>query len=447
MENNAQITAKSLVIDKAISVWANVCRLLLGATFLFSGFTKAVDPVGFYYKLHDYLMAFGLTPWVNDWMLFGVDLCMCALEFSVGAFLLLGIRRGLSGLTALALMIFMTPLTLYLAIANPVSDCGCFGDAWILTNWQTFGKNVVLLIAAISVVKWRTRQIRIISRNMEWMISTYTILFVFALSTYCYRCLPIIDFRPYRIGVNITEASSVPEGEKLSVLETIFVMDKNGEQREFTLDEYPDSTWTFVDTRTVVKEPGYEPPIRDFRLTHGDTGEDITDSLLAYPGYTFLLVAHHIEEADDDNIDLINEIYDYSVEHGYRFYALTASSEEHIEQWRDNTGAEYPFCNGEDLMLKTIVRSNPGLLLLHHGTIINKWPDTRLPDEYELTGRLEDIPLGQEAQVSDSRTLGYVALWYVVPLLLVIAADRLWVMRRNRRKVASKASVEQQKNE
>ena len=206
--------------------------------------------------------------------------------------------------------------------------------------------------------------------------------------------LPVLDFRPYKIGADIKAGMEIPEGAKPSVFESRFVLEKDGRQQEFTLDNYPDSTWTFVETRTVLKEKGYEPPIHDFSMISLGTGEDITDSVLTDKGYTFLLVAHRIEEADDSNIDLINEIYDYSVEHGYGFYALTSSPEEEIEMWRERTGAEYPFCQMDDITLKTIIRSNPGLLLIKDGTILNKWSDNQLPDEYVLNDSLDKLELG-----------------------------------------------------
>lgn len=153
-------------------------------------------------------------------------------------------------------MIFMTPLTLYLALFNPVSDCGCFGDAWVLTNWETFGKNVILLIAAIIVFKERKLLIRFVSQKMEWLVSLYTLFFVFTLSFYCLDRLPVLDFRPYKIGKNIPEGMTIPEGAKSSVYESIFTLEKDGKKEEFTLENYPDSTWKFVDTRTVLKEKG-----------------------------------------------------------------------------------------------------------------------------------------------------------------------------------------------
>ena len=147
-----------------------------------------------------------------------------------------------------------------------------------------------------------------------------------------------------------------------------------------------------------------------------------------------LLVMYRVEEADDSNIDLINEIYDYSVEHGYAFYALTSSSADAIELWSDRTGGEYPFGIVDDIELKTIIRSNPGLLLLKEGTILNKWSDNDLPDEYMLTGPLDDLPLGLQKAVNDWRTMGYVLLWFIIPLLLVISLDVLVVKRRERHK-------------
>lgn len=416
----------------------NACRFLLAGMFIFSGFVKAVDPLGFFYKIQDYLTAFGMSSWFPSYLPLLFAVILSAVEFSVGVFLFFGIRRKLSATLVLLLMGFMTPLTLYLALANPVSDCGCFGDAWVLTNWQTFGKNVVLLAAAIAVARNRKLLVRFITRKMEWMISMYTILFVFALSFYCLQYLPVLDFRPYKIGVNIKSGMEIPEGARPSVFESRFILEKNGKRQEFTLDNYPDSTWTFVETRTLLKEKGYEPPIHDFSMMSVETGEDLTDSVLSDKGYTFLLVAHRIENADDSNIDLINEIYDYSVEHGYGFYALTSSPEEEISSWREKTGAEYPFCQMDDITLKTIIRSNPGLLLLKDGTILNKWSANNLPDEYVLNDRLEKLEIGQQKQENNFHTVGYILLWFVIPLSLVLGVDLLVVKRREKNRKLSR---------
>lgn len=424
-------TEKLHIIQK---VWVNACRFLLGITFIFSGFVKAVDPLGSFYKMQDYLTAFGVISWFPSYLPLFIGIILSAVEFSVGVFLFLGIRKNTASILALLLMGVMTPLTLYLALANPVSDCGCFGDALVLTNWQTFGKNIVLLIAAISVFKWKELLIRFITAKLEWMVSTYTFLFVFVLSFYCLGHLPILDFRPYKIGTNIREAMEIPEGAKPSVFESRFIMEKNGKREEFTLENYPDSTWKYIETRTILKEKGYEPPIHDFSMQSIKTGEDITDSVLMDKGYTFLLITPRIENADDSNIDLINEIYDYSVEHGYGFYALTSSPDSEIELWRDKTGAEYPFCQMDDITLKTIIRSNPGLMLIKDGTILNKWSDNQLPDEYVLSDSLDKLELGSQKQVSDLHTIGYVFLWFIIPLMMIIGLDILVIKRREKKR-------------
>lgn len=414
-------------------VWVNVCRFLLAAVFILSGFVKAVDPLGFLYKIQDYLTAFGMITLFPKTVLFLFAITLPVVEFSVGVFLFFGIRKHFSSTLVLLMLVALTPLTFYLALENPVSDCGCFGDAWILTNWETFGKNVVLLIAAISVFKGRDLVIRFVSAKLEWVASIYTFLFALSISIYCLDHLPVLDFRPYKIGHNIKAGMEIPKGAKPSVFETLFVLEKNGKRKEFTLDNYPDSTWKFVKVHTVLKEKGYEPPIHDFSMTAMETGLDLTDSILSDKGYTFLLVAHRIEEADDSNIDLVNEVYDYSVENGYGFYALTSSPRDKIELWCDRTGAEYPFCQMDDITLKTMIRSNPGLLLIKNGTILNKWGDNHLPDEYVLSDKLDKLGIGSEKQVNDLRTMEYVFLWFFIPLLLVIGVDILVIRRRERK--------------
>ena len=361
-----------------------------------------------------------------------MSVLLAVLEFAVGMHLLLGIKRRFTTRLALLIMLVMTPLTLYLALTNPISDCGCFGDALVLTNWQTFGKNVVLLTCAIVLMITPWAMVRFLTKKMEWTLSNYCIVFALALAGYCLATLPIIDFRPYKIGNNIREGMEIPEGAKPTIFDTRFIMETDGVKQTFTVDNYPDSTWTFVSAETVVVEKGYEPPIHDFVMESLETGEDITDEVLDDPGYTFLLIAHRTEEADEGNIDLINELYEYCQENGYKFYALSSSSAEAIELWRDRTGAEYPFCIMDDITLKTMVRSNPGLMLIKGGVILNKWPDSQLPDEFDLTDKLEQLPLGQVKEVNDLRTLGIVGLWYIVPLLLIILIDRTFNKKNNK---------------
>lgn len=255
------------------------------------------------------------------------------------------------------------------------------------------------------------------TKRFDWLVAMYTFLYISGMTLYCYRELPVFDFRPYHIGADIRKGMEIPEGEKPTVYETRFILQKDGVEKEFTLENYPDSTWTFVDSKTMVKEQGYEPPIHDFSIIRQEDGEDITDEVLDDDNYTFLLVAHQLSQADDSTIDLINELYDYSVEHGYQFYCLTSSPDSDIEDWQERTGAEYPFCLMDDITLKTMIRSNPGLMLLKNGVVINKWSVNSLPDEYVLTDRLEKLPLAQINEKTFSHKVVLVLAWFVFPLL------------------------------
>ena len=404
----------------------NVCRFVLAATFIFSGYVKAIDPLGTLYKLKDYAAAMSLNGLLPDWVLVGVAIALGALEFALGVFMLFAVRRHVVSRIMLAFMTAMTVLTLWIFVADPVKDCGCFGDALKLTNGETLLKNIVL-IACAALVAWRPVDMaRFISRSNQWIVRYYTVAYIVITSVYCLYTLPIFDFRPYHVGMNIKQGMEIPEGAEQPEFESTFLLRKNGETREFTLDNYPDSTWEYVDTRTVQTKKGYEPPIHDFALTSCDTGEDITEQVLTKNGYTFLLVSPRLAVADDSNFGDIDQIYEYAEENGADFYCVTASANEEIERWRDLTGAEYQFCNADETTLKTMIRSNPGLMLLKDGTIIGKWSHNALPQTDDLTAPLQQLTIGKAQNDSTTERLLIVLLTFFLPLSALTLADRLW---------------------
>ena len=404
----------------------NVCRFVLAATFIFSGYVKAIDPLGTLYKLKDYAAAMSLNGLLPDWVLVGVAIALGALEFALGVFMLFAVRRHVVSRIMLAFMTAMTVLTLWIFVADPVKDCGCFGDALKLTNGETLLKNIVL-IACAALVAWRpTDMARFISRSNQWIVRYYTVAYIVITSVYCLYTLPIFDFRPYHVGMNIKQGMEIPEGAEQPEFESTFLLRKNGETREFTLDNYPDSTWEYVDTRTVQTKKGYEPPIHDFALTSCDTGEDITEQVLTKKGYTFLLVSPRLAVADDSNFGDIDQIYEYAEENGADFYCVTASANDEIERWRDLTGAEYQFCNADETTLKTMIRSNPGLMLLKDGTIIDKWSHNALPQTDDLTAPLQQLTIGKAQNDSTTERLLIVLLTFFLPLSALTLADRLW---------------------
>ena len=323
-------------------------------------------------------------------------------------------------------MAFMTMVTVWIVVADPVKDCGCFGDALHLTNTETLIKNIVLLVCSLAIMYRPLAMFRFVSKSNQWIVTNYTIVFILVSSGLSLYYLPIFDFRPYHIGVNIPRGMEIPKGAKLPQFKTTFIMEKNGQRKEFTLDNYPDASWKFIDSKTVQTSEGYIPPIHDFSITDNKTGLDLTNSVLSHKGYTFLLIAPHLETADDSNFGDIDRLYEYAQSYDIPFYCLTASTTKAIKRWVDLTGAEYPFCITDEAVLKTIIRSNPGLLLLKDGTIINKWSHNNLPNEAKLSRPISQSSLGKMPKDSVPAKILEIVLWFILPLTLLTLADRLW---------------------
>ncbi len=371
---------------KAVALY--VARTVVGLTFILSGLVKAIDPLGTQYKIQDYLAAIPPSLSLPDMLTLLMSISLSMVEFTLGAFMLTAISRRLTARLTLLFMVVMTAVTVWIYIADPVKDCGCFGDALTLTNLETLLKNIVLLALA-ALVAWRPTHIgRLMSRSNQMLLGQMLMLTPVALSFWCLYDLPLIDFRPYHIGADIKAGMEIPEGAEQPVFDTTFIMEKDGERREFTLDNYPDSTWIFVDSKTVTVKEGYVPPIHDFSITAAD-GEDITDMVLGREGYTFLLISPDLDKADDQNFGDIDQIYEFCQDNSIPFYCLTASTEKSQQHWQNITGAEYPFCMTDATTLKTMIRSNPGLMLLEKGVVRGKWSHNRLPETTELETMLK----------------------------------------------------------
>lgn len=359
-------------VSSSLVFATNLCRVLVGVVFVASGFVKAIDPLGTQYKIQDYLEALGLLRYAPDYMTLATSVLLSGMEFVLGVAILLAARKRVTTVLAAVFMIVMTIITIWLYVANPVSDCGCFGDAIHLTNGETLAKNIVLLLM-VSLLVWRKDDMKpLLSKSSRWVVYNCSIVFTIGISTYCLYYLPLFDFRPYKVGTNIWESMQIPEGAEQPEFKTTFIMKKDGVTREFILDNYPDSTWEFVDSKTELIKKGYEPPIHDLSFQTLD-GEDVTEQILTAKGYTYLLISPHLENASDSNFGEIELLYEEAINKGYGFYCITASGEKAISKWQDSTGAEYQFLNCDATTLKTIIRSNPGLLLLKDGVIVKKW--------------------------------------------------------------------------
>ena len=369
----------SKVKSQLQTVAVNVCRLLLAATFIFSGFVKANDPLGTVYKLEDYVhaMAWFTLP---DTFLLGCAVILALFEFTLGVYLLFGMKRKATSAITLAFMVVMTLLTVYIAIANPVEDCGCFGDVLILSNGATLAKNIVLLGAAVLVSRYYRLQKDFLGSTAKWLIAFVSLCLIIVYAVYCIVCLPVLDFRPYKVGTNLREAVTSDQ-QKFDVK---IVYEKDGQTLELSAeDEDPDSTWTYVETRRTPIETQHLATA-DFYVADAD-GEDVTEEILLADGYTLLLIIPDLMNADEGCVDKVNEVYDYAQEKGWGFYCLTSSEDQRAQTyWNDHTGAEYMYYIAEERMLKTVVRGQPGLVLLQDGVIVKKWGNYNLPDDAEL---------------------------------------------------------------
>ena len=369
-------------------VGVGLSRTLLGLVFVFSGAVKAIDPLGTVYKIEDYLKAFGgffteLLPLaeVAAWGLI-------ILELLLGVCMLLNIRTQWTSWLALLFYLVMTPLTLYIALTNPVSDCGCFGDAVVLTNWQTFWKNVVLILLAILLVALRKHTRQLWSNWMELVLVVLTIVVAGAFMTWTRLHLPIKDFRPYKIGNHLPTLMEYPKDAEPDQYDISFVYAKDGVEQTFTLENYPkgDSTWTFVrqDSRLIKK--GYEPPIHDLEILNADY-EDLTWDILESEEPVTLVVMYDLAKADKSQIAKVESLTSnlspfasspdtlpLEGELEGAFYILTGSGTDDII----NFSLEYPalsdyICTCDPVTLKTIVRANPGVIVLQNGIVIDKY--------------------------------------------------------------------------
>lgn len=378
--------------NRIVKFGVELFRILVGATFLFSGFVKAIDPLGFTYKIEDYLIELGLTNFFP--LALPVAISMVTAEFALGVFLLLGIFRKWTVRLIILFMLFFTPLTLWIAIANPVENCGCFGDAFLITNWQTFYKNIILLTGAtLLLLKWEEIT-PLFSRKRAPVEALLTLLFGVLFSLYNLYRLPVLDFRPYKIGADIAQ-QMVVDPEKADQMENVFVYRKDGMEQEFTEENYPwnDSTWTFVEMKTKLVKEGEKPAIEDFALealyydevsATWNIGEDITDMILTNPSYSFLMVSYSLEKMRLKQLDRFKVVYHFAKEKGYPFYLLTSSATDVVGEWEEQHRTGFQFCHGDERVLKTMIRANPGLMLLKEGRVINKWDGSRVPDKKKL---------------------------------------------------------------
>lgn len=352
-----------------------ISRILVGLVFTFSGFVKGIDPLGTAYRIEDYFVAYG-TEWAMPLALF-LSVALSTLEFVLGVALLFNTKLKQLSWVLFPLMIFFTFTTFYDALFDPVPDCGCFGDAIKLDNWETFYKNIVLIIF-VSVIFFGRKKFRSLwSGSAQFTIIALAVVGFAWFAHYNYHHLPLIDFREWKIGNNMIAEDKEPP--------KVFVTYKNketGETKEYLSPDYPwnDSVWMaqweFVDQRTVIPEGSQtaELSIEDI------DGNNFTSDFIENPDYQFIVVAYDLESTAHQAFTRINEIYKGAEMDGYLFIGLTSSLSETVEKFKADYQVDFDFYYADPIILKTMVRSNPGLILLKNGLVLDKWHYNDLPE-------------------------------------------------------------------
>lgn len=411
-----------------------IARLLVGGLFTFSGIVKAVDPLGTAYKIDDYLIEMGLTQLMS--LSLPLSLVMVVGEFTLGMLLLLGLYRKATLRLIMLFLLFFTPLTLWIALTNPVEDCGCFGDAYKISNWETFWKNLLLSAALLLLFFNQKKIIPLFRGRMASLAACFVVLYGLLFAMHNLNRLPLFDFRPFHIGASIPEQMEV-EPELADVYETIFIYSKDGVEKEFTEEDYPwnDSTWHYVDMRNRLVREGVKPAIEDFALTLIKEDEmngslkaegDITRELLHETEWLFLMITYSLEEMKQTHLDRFRALHQFALERGYPFYLVTSSSPEVIDSWEEQQRTGFRFAIADEKVLKTMVRSNPGLMLLREGVVINKWDDSLLPDPLPKGLSMEESEMVQQGtmQTRNIMRLMLISLLLLLPLLILKGVER-----------------------
>lgn len=364
-EAKSQFQPRKFATWKAILTW--FFRLVVGATFIFSGFVKAVDPWGTIYKMQEYI---GALHWdIFSGVLEVMVFALIAFEFLAGVFVLLGCYRRGGPAMVLLFMVMMVPLTLWVWVKDPVADCGCFGDAIILSNASTFWKNVVITIMGVWLLIYEKKTLALITPALQWIALVCSGTYIILISWNAYFYQPQIDFRPYPVGTKlISDADSSTHFK--------FIYEKNGERKEVNDTEtLPDEAdgWKFVD-RVEIQSGEKSESGKHKDLTIFDGEEDVTADVVADEGKQLILFIPSLKDLGMSNQWIINSLASYSAKNSIDFITVASATEKEIEDWTDSSMADYQIYTADDTQIKEVVRGNPGIIYLSDGEI--RWKST-----------------------------------------------------------------------
>ena len=348
----------------------NFSRIFVGVLFIISGFIKLNDPIGFSFKLEEYFSQGVLNlPFLESYAL-AIAIFVVIFEVLLGVMLLIGFRVKFTLWSLLLMIVFFTFLTFYSAYFNKVTDCGCFGDAVKLTPWGSFTKDIVLLLFITILFIGRKYVKPIFNSNVKRIITITAIILCIVFANYVLNHLPAIDFRPYKIGANIQDGMGVPEGAPKAIFEYAWRFKVNGEEKVIvTNGDYPTIDGEFIDVETTEIQKGYEPPIHDFTIEQD--GEDFATAMLEEPKL-MMIVSFDLKKSNYEAFTELKEVIDKAVENGFKVIGMSASGPDQTDKLTKEYQLNMQFYFTDETTLKTIVRSNPGVLVLEKGTIKQK---------------------------------------------------------------------------
>ncbi|WP_367180217.1 BT_3928 family protein [uncultured Lacinutrix sp.] len=348
----------------------HICRFLVGALFIFSGMIKLNDPIGFSYKLQEYFSADVLNLPVFEPYALGISVFVVVLEVVLGVFLLIGYKPKFTVWSLLAMIIFFTFLTFYAAYFEKVKDCGCFGDFLKLDPWESFYKDLILLILILVLVVGLKHIKPLFGKFPTTLLALLGFIGSLWFGYYVLMHLPTWDFRAYKVGANIGEGMIVPENAPKAIQEFTWTFKVNGENKEYiTNGSYPTVDGEYVGVETKVIEEGYDPPVKDFSIETED--EDFTDRFLTEDNVV-MVVSYNLQTANAEGMKAMKEITDLAIKKGYTVIGLSASGKEDKQYAKETYNLNFDFYLCDEKALKTVVRSNPGILKLNKGTVIQK---------------------------------------------------------------------------
>lgn len=437
MQSSQSSSSRSSRLDRLYhpaAVWA--LRLIVGAVFVFSGFVKSVDPWGSFYKISEYLDVWAWD--IPSALVVLAAFLLGGVEFVLGFLLLFGCYRRSAPALLLLMMAFMLPLTAYILVANPVADCGCFGDFLIISNTATFLKNVVLTAMLIYLVAFNRRTSGLFVPYVQWIVGGLLSLYILIVAMFGYNVQPLLDFRRFSPGTELLATDSDEDSDSDAVFE--FIYEKDGKSEAFTLDNLPDSTWTFVERRLLS---GSEVQTDGFSVV--EDGEDITADMIDSEADQFIVTIPDMRAVDLSYTYLLNDLNEYISARGGSMVALVNGDSDDIDWWRDVSMASYPIYGADPTLIKELARGRAALVYLKGGVV--QWKRALSSISYSFVTETPPGEITERLDPATSYFLNTLTFVFSVVIIVILILDRSgrlvgWLIARRKRKAMKKANAE-----